>query len=102
METIGWVTTSLVALALICWFLNYCRDLVRAWAVTRYVKVKAATEELIKQRRINEAWWFSQDKATMQLLLDLANGRSVNEARRDWLMRRETKEKVVLDNGKGD
>ena len=49
----------------------------------------------MRQRLVNDSWWFSEDEPTMNLLRRLGDGDSVDRVREDWRRERAALEAEV-------
>lgn len=79
---LGAAVVLLMLVALGCWVVEATfRRVIDPWAV----RVAQAEHDRFRDRIRRDAWWFSEDAPTMQLLNDIADGRhDVSEARERW------------------
>lgn len=82
----------MVLLALFClglWALEaFDRRVMHPWRT----RIEQAWHDHLMQRRLSDSWWFSEDPATMNLLVNMARGLDVSEARERWRAERAAKE----------
>jgi hypothetical protein len=84
MEIIGWIV-SVVGIVLV----GAGGLVALLWSADKVItaiRAKGADEQRLRDRnRLHQdAWWFSEDKPTMDLLMDLAHGTDVSSARDKW------------------
>lgn len=84
LATIGVLTLASCAVIGIAVFLDWIKDVYQYRSNASY----QAGQEHRSQRLENDAWWFSEDETTCDLLLNLAKGMRVSEAREIWRQKR--------------
>lgn len=79
---LGASVVLLLLVALGCWVVEATfRRVIDPWAV----RVAQGEHNRFRDRILRDAWWFSEDAPTMQLLQDVADGRyDVSEIRERW------------------
>lgn len=73
------MTLSLATCAVLCCFFSVRLKVESCDEVQQQIGYRAAISNLR-----SDAWWFSEDPATMNLLIDLSDGVKADEARMRW------------------
>ena len=83
----GWVLMLLgavVAVIVALWLCVYAREEFLDWRHEPHARSFDEGCEHVRNRLLNDAWWFGESPETMRLVQDLARGVSVAEARDNW------------------
>ncbi len=95
-QIVGIVVTGIVVIALIVGLIVVGVEFVQTFSSKTKERIYREALEYYYLGLKNDSWWFSEDVVTMNLLKDLSEGKSVNDARERWhKMRYEAQEKVL-------
>jgi hypothetical protein len=81
---VGGFVLILIALTTILVMANEASAAYRARKWVQRDQLAAANLETFRARLRNDAWWFSEDQPTLDLLQGLANGERVDSLREKW------------------
>lgn len=79
---LGFVAALVLAVGVLMWFWEWFdRRVIQRWKVEQ----QGIGQRLVRDRLLRNAWWFSEDKATMDLLVALAtDGQNIDQIRDVW------------------
>lgn len=94
---VGILTVSAVVLFSFAVFLDWCSKMLDKVQSSKEARIRNEAEEEYRQIMHSDAYWFSEDVPTMNLLKRLADGECVSEAREKWRRDRQNTQAIETE-----